>query len=232
MGAFEEGFKEACEEFVKSNPQSKISCDTFWKMFTSAFVRKNPSKITPADYDNMLNAVPVITPQNKLLLYSGTDSDLLEFVLKDKTYVDVGRTIYGILDGIGLWCGKENSDAVLTDDCPENPYNMYWTAVSAGLAKKALGIVTVLLDGTLGYRSESTLAKDEVPNLDEKVTGLRVLMVNKDGVNGKNCGHESLKKLQDDIKLVHNIPYECRYILSTVLGTKSPADWWNVAQSG
>ncbi|XP_071369992.1 ADP-ribosyl cyclase/cyclic ADP-ribose hydrolase 1-like [Centroberyx affinis] len=225
--SIEKKVKEKCEKFVKNNPERvKISCDTFWKKFTSAFVKKDPDTIKQEDYKDLLEAEPIKIQKDELLLYSDT-----ELLLPDnpETYVHIWQTIYGTLQGQN-WCGKENSNEVFSKNCSTIPYNMYWAAVSTALAKKALGIVTVLLDGKKGYTPDSYLALYDVPNLPKKkVTGLRVLMVNEDGVNEDTCKHKSLKKLQEDIKTAMGsavYQYECKSIQEDILQILSPEDWW------
>ncbi|XP_071369996.1 ADP-ribosyl cyclase/cyclic ADP-ribose hydrolase 2-like [Centroberyx affinis] len=208
-------------------------------MFSSAFVNKDPSKITPADYDNLVKAVSIEIPQNKLLLYSGTGQLLPD---NPDTYVHVWQTIYGILGNFPLWCVMKNGKEVFSEgcdsknpkcrDCSHKPADEYWAAVSAGFAKAASGSVIVLLNGDLGYMDDSYFAKYEVPNLDfssKGVTALRVLMVNK--IDADSCKKANLIKLQEDMKEHKNL-YHCRYIMETEFKKLSAVDWWNKAKSG
>uniref|UniRef100_UPI003AAE7E56 ADP-ribosyl cyclase/cyclic ADP-ribose hydrolase-like n=1 Tax=Centroberyx gerrardi TaxID=166262 RepID=UPI003AAE7E56 len=228
---FEREVKDKCQQFLgRQNvpaDRAKTRCDTFWKKFTSAFVKKDPDTIAPGDYNDLFNTEPIAIPKDKLLLYSGT-GEFLDLLDNQDTFVHVWNTFYSILAN-KLWCGQSNNKDVFSEGCPPNPANMFWASISAALAKGATGTVTVLLNGKLGYMPDSFFAKFEVPNLDfNKVTALHVLMINDKDEN--TCETDSVKNLRNIMKEHRNL-FKCKFILQKNIGNTEPANWWDLART-
>ncbi|KAM3621048.1 uncharacterized protein V6R79_005252 [Siganus canaliculatus] len=177
---FETMITKNCNDYKSKKGTEKdpnyasVDCEAFLERFKSAFVGKNPKKVTPESYNDLMEYVTLPTHEDKYLFWCKT-GDLFAGLIfnKNNYFYHIQDTVFGFLNIPEKWCGKEGSKG-----CPENPYISYWQAASKAFAQAATGDVTVLLSDKNFYISDSFFGNDELPNLNSNtVTQLRVLLV-------------------------------------------------------
>lgn len=115
------------------------------------------------------------------------------------------------------FCSNKNEPDFVTSYCPlycvyrSNPF---WNAVSTKFAQKAIGDVTVVLNGTRpqgALANYSTFFNYELPNLSaDSVTSLKVILLHMPGMlKHETCKSPRSLKVLQHILAEKSIAYEC-----------------------
>ncbi|XP_030198324.1 ADP-ribosyl cyclase/cyclic ADP-ribose hydrolase 1 [Gadus morhua] len=203
--------------------QEESTCEDVWSAFEQAYVGKDPSKVLPEAYDDLLSVAPPLPKCNQMLFWSGT-SEVAHQVAKG-CYQTLEDTLLGsVLDGKKEWCGKMGSKDTFTSSCASglenNPYKSFWSRVSTEFAAVACGKVVVLLNGDElnPFYPQSYFALFEVGNFKhggaKEVESLTVVLVTKNEV-GDKCDNTSLMDLKK--KLKPGINYICKTVTKSKL---------------
>ncbi|KAM3622113.1 uncharacterized protein V6R79_020493 [Siganus canaliculatus] len=222
-----------CETYKENSQKDPnhacVDCKAFLDKFKSAFVNKDPNKITPESFIPLTQSYKLPEHKDKFLFWSGPDLFAWLFNNKNDYFYNLLDTVFGFLSISPVWCGKEGSKEIISNDnCPSNASDSYWRAASRAFAKAATGKVMVLLSDDVFYDSKSYFATDELPYFNsKKVTALRVLIVTTDATPGK-CKDKRLVDLKKHAGALKK-KYQCRQAKESDLKKKDPKDWWNTA---
>lgn len=202
---------------LKSHEVTK-NCSKIWGIFSKAFAYKDPCSVSFADYKPYFDEVGMdIVKPNKSLFWSGTYKEAHLFSDFDSRFTTLEDTMAGWIVNNLTWCGTQDNttsgDGIDYSFCPASNKSCdyithFWGKASERFAKKASGIVRVLVNGSRlsvsgypAFKNDSYFATRELPNLRVKeVTNLIVLVVHTIGADSKNlesCGKGSIKLLQD-----------------------------------
>ncbi|KAM3620760.1 uncharacterized protein V6R79_001680 [Siganus canaliculatus] len=231
----EKAIMTKCETYKKNSQKdpnhASVDCKAFLDTFKSAFVNKDPNKITPESFIPLTQSYKLPDHKDKYLLWS--NSDLFTWLVTNKNdyFYHLLDTVFGFLSIGPVWCGKEGIPEIVSNiDCPSNPSKCYWKAVSRAFAQAVSGDITVLLGGENVFMKNSYFATEELPYFDNnKVTALRVLIVRTDAEDGK-CDHKSLEDLRNTAGALKD-KYHCRHAMESDLKNIDPKDWWNTARN-
>ncbi|XP_068686556.1 ADP-ribosyl cyclase/cyclic ADP-ribose hydrolase-like [Montipora foliosa] len=205
-----------CWDFIRQhNNLGDKNCSRIWDKFYSAFAYKDPCSIKFDEYRPYFEEVGMDTVKpNKSLFWSGTYR--VAHVFSDfGSLVTLEDTMAGwIVNGL-TWCGSQSkgSDGINYTSCPQTcDYKKpFWGQASLRFAKKASGVVQVLVNGARvnksgdpipAYGKRSYFAQFELPNMrKEMVTKLLVLVMHSIGSPDlETCKNGSIKLLQEDAK--------------------------------
>ncbi|XP_065058228.1 ADP-ribosyl cyclase/cyclic ADP-ribose hydrolase-like isoform X1 [Rhopilema esculentum] len=213
MKNLKEVFIGRCHEFYQiSQPQIlPKNCSLLWSKFHEAFRNKSACQVKPSDYKEYCEYADDSRKINQSLFWEATKDtvDLITQVYPN--FVSLGRTIQGYIANRLLWCGGSGPDGINYTHCPGDNecgfevYYPYWAYASQQLAKKATGVVHVLLngsreDGVPTYSRDSYFAKLELPNMDNKaVTEVRAWVIyDLHKKQKEKCGEKSLVHFAED----------------------------------
>lgn len=193
-----------------------FDCQDIWDQYSFALVGKAPCSVGMADFDNFIAAVDHSVPRNKTLFWSGTYAIAKE-ITRNFGYWPLEKTLSGhLMDGLTA-CSKEHGLGFVESYCPRSCVyrnNPFWNAISTAYAKKASGVVTVVLNGTRksgAFASYSTFYNYELTNLDpNQVTKVKAIILHQPGMlKYETCkAPKTLKELQIKVEGM-NIEYEC-----------------------
>ncbi|CAL8384447.1 unnamed protein product [Gadus morhua 'NCC'] len=215
---FKDPFIEDCKKKDKST-----DCVKVWSAFEQAYVNRNPCKVLPEAYNQLMSVAPPQPKPDLMLFWSGT-KEVAHLVAKG-CYQTIEDTLLGSVLDKKVWCGKEGSKETFTSgpecpsssDCENNPVTSFWSRASAEFAAVASGKVVVLLDGsrTKPFYHLSVFAKIELVGFKpDQVESLTVVLVTKEEF-GDKCENTSLKELQE--KLNPKIKYICKEVTESKL---------------
>ena len=100
-------------------------CPEAWKGFTSAFEFKDPNNITGDDYEAYFDALPISSPPNSVVFWSGVQGVIEQISKYPNISSSANQDASNIIntmtadDGVECWCGNES--AVL--DSQSLPYD-------------------------------------------------------------------------------------------------------------
>ena len=193
-------------------------CVDAWIGFTAAFGFKDPNTITPNDYNTYFNVIPVISPPNSVLFWSGVRS----FITALSHYPTISSSanqhsslIFNAMrasNNVKCWCGDHDHKINTENPCPPTPYTAFWEEFSVLLAQSANGIAFWVGYGNRdggAYDPNSFFGQYEFPNLN--VERLVVIDIYHD--NGEQCGQGSLLALENlAVDKFGNNGYRCHTI--------------------
>ncbi|XP_063062483.1 ADP-ribosyl cyclase/cyclic ADP-ribose hydrolase 1-like isoform X3 [Engraulis encrasicolus] len=223
-GSLQATVMSRCETYLKDQgaAMSQISCEKIWESFKQAFVGKDPCDVPPESYDPLMRMTFQVTTCDRTLFWSQTKDMVHNFTAKRSCYSTLEDTLIGfILDGL-TWCGRKNSQEVLTEGCPgwtdcvNNPVRSFWNRASAAFAGCAHGKVSVMLSGSTptAFNPNSIFGSVEVKHFNSTImSDLKVLLVTTES-DTKTCESDaSLKDLQK--ALDPKIKYQCEIVPQT-----------------
>jgi len=200
----EEIFLRACKKVVENGTDN---CPAAWSAFTSAFGFKNPNNVTGEDYKNYFDVLPISSPPNSVVFWSGVQG-VIEKISKypdisSSANQDASNIINTMTadDGVQCWCGNESAILDTVNPCPMTSTLVFWQEFSCHLGESASGIAYWVGygDRTGGaYQSSSFFANYEFPKLTpDRVKRLVIINVHEcDKDIGEQCGEGTLRKLQ------------------------------------
>lgn len=221
--SFSETILRRCSKYIRDPkvPVSNKNCTEIEEAFRSAFVSKDPCKITEQDYQPLTKLVNQAIPCDKVIFWSRTKKVAHEYVKKQKeVMITLEDTLLGYIADDLTWCSKPGSSDVKTKSCPlrsdscrGNVMSVFWDVISQGFAEKACGTVQVILNGSIpnAFNRNSTFARVEAPNFKPgKVSTLLAWVIhNSGGPISDSCSGSSIS----DLKLILNekkIAFTCQ----------------------
>ncbi|XP_073255720.1 ADP-ribosyl cyclase/cyclic ADP-ribose hydrolase-like isoform X2 [Porites lutea] len=169
---------------LKSHEVTK-NCSKIWGIFSKAFAYKDPCSVSFADYKTYFDEVGMdIVKPNKSLFWSGTYKEAHMFSDFDSRFTTLEDTMAGWIVNNLTWCGTQDNttsgDGIDYSSCPASNKSCdyithFWGQASERFAKKASGIVRVLVNG-------SRLSASGYPAFKN---------------DRESCGKGSIKLLQD-----------------------------------
>uniref|UniRef100_UPI00398EE625 ADP-ribosyl cyclase/cyclic ADP-ribose hydrolase 2-like n=1 Tax=Pristiophorus japonicus TaxID=55135 RepID=UPI00398EE625 len=165
-----------CYNYIRvMNPTvGEKNCSAIWETFRNAFVYKHPCNVNPVDYDAFIRLALHDIPQDKALFWENTKLLVHRYSDKTRRMMPLGETLIGFLADDLDWCGQNESPGInyqscpTTTECENNPVNSFWKIASESYAKEAVGIVRVMLNGSVSdgaFPKNGFFAKHELPNL-------------------------------------------------------------------
>ena len=155
----------------------QIECVAPWNGFIAAFGYKDPNTITPNDYITYFNVIPVKSPPNSVLFWSGVRS----FITTLSKYPGISSSanqpsslIFNAMrasNNVKCWCANANEMIDTVTPCPATPYTTFWAEFSVLLAQSANGIAFWVGYGNRdggAYDPNSFFGQYEFPNLNVK----------------------------------------------------------------
>ena len=222
-------FSRACKIAMNGNI---TQCSFAWTAFKFAFGFKDPNAVTLEDYNTYFDVLPVISPANTAVYWSGMNirNVLEEIAEQPKISSSVNQVSSRIInlmikdDNVLCWCGNATAFLDTVNPCPITPVVAFWKAFSTHFGESGLGIVYFIADGnrkTGAYQNISFFANFEFPNLiSDRINRLVVIDVyDCDNNMVEKCGNGTLKVLEDQAvsKYGGNMSYSCE----TVCGNAS-----------
>ncbi|XP_070558533.1 ADP-ribosyl cyclase/cyclic ADP-ribose hydrolase-like [Ptychodera flava] len=198
----EETIIDRCDTF-NAKAESNRSCQEIWQSFKKAFALKSPCQ-SEFDYSEYMEKTEDQIPNSKTLLWSGVKAAAMEYS-KNCGLVTLGDTLTGFLLEDLTWCGKEEDPGINYETCEPcgngtvSPYIAFWKQASENIAIKSSGVVSVMLSGKndLAYNKSSFFAMYELPNLDSKVTEVRILL--RDKTDKEHCNNGTVNELKSKL---------------------------------
>ena len=199
----EDIFLRACRKVVEDSGK----CPAAWIAFTSAFGFKNPNNVTQEDYEQYFDVLPISSPPNSVVFWSGVQ-DVIEEISKypnisSSANQDASNIINAMTadDGVECWCGNESAVLDTVNPCPSAITTVFWQEFSCLLGESATGIAYWVGYGDRdggAYQSSSFFANYEFPKLTpDRVKRLVIIDIHGCGKDiGEDCGEGTLRRLQ------------------------------------
>lgn len=217
-------FSRACMKVLDDNI---TQCSFAWTAFKVAFGLKDPSAVTAEDYDTYFDVLPVKSPANTAVYWSGMSVEsvveLLSQYPKISSIVNqVSSRIVNTMmkdDNVLCWCGNTTAFLDTVNPCPTTPVVKFWEAFSCHFGESGRGIVFLIVDGNRkggAFQNTSFFAKFEFPKLISARIN-RLVVININDCNSKiveKCGEGTLKQLEDQAvgKYGRGVGYHCEVV--------------------
>ncbi|XP_067857940.1 ADP-ribosyl cyclase/cyclic ADP-ribose hydrolase 2-like [Heptranchias perlo] len=202
-----------CYNYIRIvNPTvGEKNCSAIWEAFRNAFDYKHPCNVIPADYEAFIKLAKHGIPQDKALFWENTKLLVHRYSDKTRRLMPLGDTLVGWLADDLDWCGQPEYPGInyqscpTTTECENNPVNSFWKIASEFYAKEAVGIVRVMLNGSVSdgaFPINGFFAKHELPNLRKKsVSEIQIwVMDDIDGPDGESCETGTVKEFEDTLR--------------------------------
>ena len=220
---FESVFLRACKIVLNDNT---TQCSFAWTAFKVAFGFKNPNSVTAEDYDTYFDVLPVISPANSAVYWSGMNIKNIMKEISEQPKISssvnqVSSRIINIMiehDNVMCWCGNKNAFLDFVNPCPITPVVAFWQAYSTHFGEAGRGVVFFIGDGNKDngvYQNSSFFANFEFPKLNSRINRLVVIDIydcNSSIV--EKCGEGTLKVLEDKAisKYGKDVGYNCEAV--------------------
>nr|Q27312.1 RecName: Full=ADP-ribosyl cyclase/cyclic ADP-ribose hydrolase; AltName: Full=2'-phospho-ADP-ribosyl cyclase; AltName: Full=2'-phospho-ADP-ribosyl cyclase/2'-phospho-cyclic-ADP-ribose transferase; AltName: Full=2'-phospho-cyclic-ADP-ribose transferase; AltName: Full=ADP-ribosyl cyclase; Short=ADPRC; Short=ADRC; AltName: Full=NAD glycohydrolase; AltName: Full=NAD(+) nucleosidase; Short=NADase; Flags: Precursor [Aplysia kurodai]BAA06284.1 ADP-ribosyl cyclase precursor [Aplysia kurodai]BAA07537.1 len=192
-------------------PRVKSDCRALWTNFFKAFSFKAPCNLDLGSYKDFFQRAQQTLPKNKVMFWSGVYDEAHDFADDGRKYITLEDTLPGYMLNSLVWCGQRDkpgfNQKVCPDfkDCPVQARESFWGTASSSYAHSAEGDVTYMVDGSNpkvpAYRPDSFFGKYELPNLTNKVTKVKVIVLHQLGQKIiERCGAGSLLDLEMVVK--------------------------------
>jgi len=194
-----------CWDFIDNkgkylqNP-GKLDCQKLWKAFLKSFAFKDPCDVTLDDYTHFFNMYEEKPLKDKVLFWSGTRELTHSYSRLYERFITLEDTLAGFLLNGLTWCGSKKEPGIDFKSCPYecSKQKPFWGQAAARLAKRARGVVHIMLNGTRqhfvdkqifpSFMDDSYLAENQLPSLPVRdVTEFRILV-------GHSLHHKSLER--------------------------------------
>ena len=221
-------FLRACNIVLNDNT---TQCSFAWTAFKVAIGFKDPNAVTSEDYNTYFDVLPVISPANSAVYWSGMNiENIVKEISKEpkisSSVNQVSSRIINIMtkdNNVMCWCGNATSFLDTNNPCPITPVVAFWQAFSSHYGEAGRGVVYFIGDGNREngvYQNSSFFANFEFPKLNSRINRLVVIDIydcNND--MAEKCGEETLKVLEDEAvsKYGKDVGYNCE----TVCGNAS-----------
>ncbi|XP_078401164.1 ADP-ribosyl cyclase/cyclic ADP-ribose hydrolase 2-like isoform X1 [Cetorhinus maximus] len=210
-----------CYNYIRVvNPTiGEKNCSAIWEAFQSAFIYKQPCNVIPADYMDFISLAWHNIPPDKALFWENTKLLVQRYSDRTRRMISLGDTLIGILADDLDWCGQPEFPGMNFESCPttteceNNPVNSFWKTASEYYAKKAMGVVRVMLNGSGSdetFPKKGFFAKYELPNLrKDNISEIQIwVMHNIDGPVRESCGNGTVKQLENILQK-QDFSYSC-----------------------
>ncbi|XP_077987988.1 ADP-ribosyl cyclase/cyclic ADP-ribose hydrolase-like [Glandiceps talaboti] len=165
------------------------NCTNLWRLFHDAFAYKDPCLLKDS-YINYCKAAVHPTPKDKTLFWSNTTNQAHE-ASATCDFTTLEDTLTGYTANKLTWCGQKSTPGINYNSCQGykecrqiekfDAVGAFWQQASIVFAEEAVGIVSIMLDGSRdggAFRDNSIFALYELPNLRTgRVTLVRILLV-------------------------------------------------------
>lgn len=199
----EEIFLRACQKVIEDSDR----CPAAWIAFSSAFGFKDPNNVTQEDYLDYLNVLPIFSPPNSVVFWSGVQGVIEEISIYPNISSSANQDASNIIntmtadDGVQCWCGNKSALLDTVNPCPSITTTIFWQQFSCSLGESATGIAYWVGYGDReggAYQSSSFFANYEFPKLiPDRVKRLVIIDVHEcDKDIGEECGEGTLRQLQ------------------------------------
>ena len=197
-------FLRACKKVVEDSDK----CPEAWTGFTSAFEFKDPNNITGDDYEAYFDALPISSPPNSVVFWSGVQGVIEQISKYPNISSSANQDTSNIIntmtadDGVECWCGNESAVLDTVNPCPTTPTTVFWQEFSCLLGESATGITYWVGYGDReggAYQSSSFFANYEFPKLTpDRVKRLAIINIHKcdNEEIGEDCREGTLRTLQ------------------------------------
>nr|3ZWM_A Chain A, ADP-RIBOSYL CYLCASE [Aplysia californica]3ZWM_B Chain B, ADP-RIBOSYL CYLCASE [Aplysia californica]3ZWM_C Chain C, ADP-RIBOSYL CYLCASE [Aplysia californica]3ZWM_D Chain D, ADP-RIBOSYL CYLCASE [Aplysia californica]3ZWM_E Chain E, ADP-RIBOSYL CYLCASE [Aplysia californica]3ZWM_F Chain F, ADP-RIBOSYL CYLCASE [Aplysia californica]3ZWM_G Chain G, ADP-RIBOSYL CYLCASE [Aplysia californica]3ZWM_H Chain H, ADP-RIBOSYL CYLCASE [Aplysia californica]3ZWN_A Chain A, ADP-RIBOSYL CYCLASE [Aplysi len=200
-------------------PRVRSDCSALWKDFFKAFSFKNPCDLDLGSYKDFFTSAQQQLPKNKVMFWSGVYDEAHDYANTGRKYITLEDTLPGYMLNSLVWCGQRANpgfnEKVCPDfkTCPVQARESFWGMASSSYAHSAEGEVTYMVDGSNpkvpAYRPDSFFGKYELPNLTNKVTRVKVIVLHRLGEKIiEKCGAGSLLDLEKLVKAKH-FAFDC-----------------------
>lgn len=198
-------FLGRCWDFIENrgkdleNP-SKVDCNELWETFSKSFAFKGPCDVTSKDYALFFDLYDEKPLNDKVMFWSGTRELTHAYTRLYDRFTTLEDTLAGyLLNGL-RWCGSKEDPGIDYKECPYecSKQKAFWGLAAAKLARRARGIVHVMLNGTRqhlvdrqifpSFMDDSYLAENQLSSLPVRdVKEFRILV-------GHTLHHKSLER--------------------------------------
>ncbi|KAJ7334516.1 hypothetical protein OS493_014839 [Desmophyllum pertusum] len=187
-------FVGRCWDFVTNrgkylvNP-TKVDCEKLWKAFLNSFSFKGPCDVTFEDYTPFFNMYDEKPLNDRVLFWSGTRELTHAYSNLYERFTTLEDTLAGFLMNGVRWCGSKKQPGIDFKACPYecSKQKYFWGQAAAKLAKRARGVVHVMLNGTRqhfvdrqifpSFMDDSYLAENQLSSLPvHEVKEFRILV--------------------------------------------------------
>lgn len=196
-------FSRACGKVLNNVTR----CSFAWTAFTLAFGYKDPNKVTEKDYKLFFDVLPVYSPPNSAVHWSGVKSVVKKLSEYPKVSSSANQVSSGIINGMATdnnvlcWCGNTTAFLDTVNPCPITPVVAFWKAFSFYFANSSVGVTFWIGDGSRkggAFQNTSFFARIEFPNLQNN--GVNKLVV----INIRDCNKNNEKCSQGTLKVLEN----------------------------
>ncbi|XP_031567079.1 ADP-ribosyl cyclase/cyclic ADP-ribose hydrolase-like isoform X2 [Actinia tenebrosa] len=238
-------FLGRCWDFVENKNANlvepeNINCDVLLTSFLKAFSYKSPCEVKKEDYRDFFNHFREKQLIDKVLLWSGTREWTHAYSGLFNKYVTLEDTLPGyVLNGLS-WCGSKSWPGIDYKSCPYEcvKQKAFWGLAAAKLAKRARGVVYVMLNGTRqhlidrqifpAFMEDSYLAENQVPNLPvQSISEVKILVGHSlHHVSLERCNSLTIKQFQDRLvsRGLKASCYDNPYVFRHLLCLEQPVD--------
>ena len=217
-------FSRACMKVLDGNISQ---CSFAWTAFKLAFGLKDPNTVTAEDYDTYFDVLPVKSPADSAVYWSGMSVKSVVELLSQHPNISssvnqlASRIVNTMIknDSVLCWCGNTAESLDTVNPCPVTPVVEFWKAFSRHFGESAKGIVYLIVDGNRkggAFQNTSFFAKFEFPKLISSRID-RLVVININDCNSKTvekCGEGTLKQLEDQAvsKYGRGVGYHCEVV--------------------
>lgn len=234
-----------CWDFVANrgkylqNP-SKVDCQELWRAFFRSFAFRGPCEATSDDYAHFFDMYEEKPLTDRVLFWSGTRELTHTYSRLYDKFTTLEDTLAGFLMNGLIWCGSKKGSGMDFNSCPYecSKQKPFWGQAAEKLAKRARGVVHVMLNGTRqhfldkqifpSFMDDSYLAENQLSSLPVRdVTEFRILV-------GHTLHHKSLERcdnltvleLQNRAKArgLKTTCFDNPYFIRHLLCLENPAD--------
>ena len=217
-------FSRACMKVLDGNI---TQCSFAWTAFKVAFGFKDPNSVTAEDYDTYFDVLPVKSPANSAVHWSGISVKSVVELLSQNSKISssvnhVSSRIINTMikdNNVICWCGNTTAFLDTVNPCPITPVVAFWETFSCHFGESGRGIVYFIVDGNRkggAYQNTSFFVKSEFPKLISSRINRLVVIDIYDCNSGtvEKCGEGTLKQLEDQAvgKYGRSVGYHCEVV--------------------
>ena len=224
-------FLRACKVVLNNNT---TQCSFAWIAFKVAVGFKDPKSVTAEDYSTYFDVLPVISPANSAVYWSGMNIKNIVKEISEQPKISssvnqVSSRIINIMiedDNVMCWCGNTTAFLDTVNPCPITPVVAFWQAFSRHFGEAGRGVVYFIGDGNKEngvYQNLSFFASFEFPKLNSRINRLVVIDIyDCDGNMVEICGEGTLKVLEDKAisKYGKDVGYNCEVVCANSSDTQ------------
>lgn len=198
-------FLGRCWDFVENKGKDldnpfKVDCKELWETFSKSFAFKGPCDVTAKDYALFFDLYDEKPLNDKVMFWSGTRELTHAYTRLYDRFTTLEDTLAGYLLSGLRWCGSKEDPGINYKECPYecSKQKAFWGLAAEKLARRARGIVHVMLNGTRqhlmdrqifpSFMDDSYLAENQLSSLPvQDVKEFRILV-------GHTLHHKSLER--------------------------------------